>query len=232
MNIKQQNRFTRLKKVRKVFKLHEAEWLNKPTLVNAIEKLDAEISFLENAQQITIAGTKHITSGKVERHSELVDQLVWLSGVLQSYAVKYDDKDLKAETKLTPSRVKKLRKESFIGLFQYLVKRATNLGASCLSEFEVDDIILDEFVTIAADLERQLGKPQFTSLELQTLREEIPVRLRVVAEMLRYPIFSLMHPFKTKNTSFWIAFKKSMTIIDRRSSHGSTDDEVTGLDGQ
>jgi hypothetical protein len=230
MNINQKNRFTRLKKVRKLLETYRAEWLNEPAIAIAVEKLDDELSFLENAKGITFKGTKHITSSKKERQAELTDELGWLTGVLYSYAVDNDDKELLTAMEVAPSSVQKLGKEDFISTFQNTVKEATDIGTTGLEPYGVDDSILDHYVSLAADLENILGKTQMTAVELQSLRTAIELRLRVTADMLRLQFKRLMLPFKTRNSGFWNAFKASLVIIDRRSGHGppevSVDDVV------
>jgi hypothetical protein len=217
MNTSQQNRFTRLKKVRAMLDRFQAEWQNEPALVKAIGQLDNEITFIEIASSLTGGGTKHITSSKNAQWETLIEKLVWLSGILYSLADDQKDEELKSICNLTNYEYQSLSTPAFIRAFRQLVGRATDLDSDVMDEYGLDADILESYQIMAENLDSILGITQLSVTELKVVRKEISTRLARVRTLLTRKVRKLLVPFKSKNTNLYQAFESAMTIVDRRS---------------
>ncbi len=216
MKFTQINRLMRLKTSRQILKKGQVHWILNLAAVRSVNKLDGVILWLENAKEAQDEGSEPVTVSKLQNREEMTDLLLGLGGTLHSYADDVNDKELKSVSALVESKVNAMRDEDFVTLWKSLLGRATDIGASTLVAYSLDQATLNEYDVAVSVLDEKLRSPRTTITVLSVTTREVKEYLRKGREILFRELLNIFKPLRKTQPTFVEEFEASLKVIDSR----------------
>lgn len=212
---------------------NSANWTGIPAFVASSATLTNKISELSEMLYHPDSNTSGIVNLKRRKQQEASELCVEIAAALYSYAVRTENDALKAEVRITRSRLLNTNKLNFLILLDGVIDHTTEV-LNELSDYGVDQVRLDALIAsrnVVADL---LYLPRQKQVQSRLFNAMLVERFREIDRILREEIDMLVATFRSSDPEFYLGYTNARLVVDYGTRHqgseteGNTQNEADG----
>jgi hypothetical protein len=198
----------------KILKQQNLETVNSILAVkNSFLKFENKCHELENMIRLQIKSTKGYTALKKNISDSLCETAVLVSSALFAYSSATKNNLIKEISNFSPSRLKKMRDNTFIQTCKNLYALASE-NQTALASYNIDDTFLLDFKKKLNDADKINPIPIVERSHRKVYTHQLTVLFKQVSLILSEEVDKTMVLLKKSNPDFYQLYKNARTIIN------------------